>query len=411
MKPESVIVKYRSVAITVFPWSPRPGVTYWKFRSGKKHIVRSTFEAARLEAKRLAEDTYLGTARLGGLSDAQTRAIRRLLEVDPQLQMIDEFILWHAKRRPKKNCQEAVAEFLAVKQANAGRSGYHVANLTRHLAKLPDLDLSLITPATLPTIAGGNRTRANVIAAWITFFRWAKRQSYLPSDEPTAPELLERPATVRAIPTTYTPAELARLIANVTPAYLPWLVLAAWAGLRTEEVCPDPKSGKDGIRWEDFAWDRDLIIIRPEVSKTGHRRVVPIHAALRTALWPLQGSGRIGPFLPPHTPPKGGVPAETTRLGKCIGGWKRNALRHSYISYRAAQVGLAKTAMEAGNSEAEAKRSYNDAKGEDEAVQWFTAPPSLTDLIPQKYPRVVKSDVSPVFKNTEKSANYKTGES
>jgi hypothetical protein len=41
-------------------------------------------------------------------------------------------------------------------------------------------------------------------------------------------------------------------------------------------------------------------------------------------------------------------------------------------AYRAAQVGLGKTAMEAGNSESEAKRSYNDAMSEADAAQYFS---------------------------------------
>ena len=60
------------------------------------------------------------------------------------------------------------------------------------------------------------------------------------------------------------------------------------------------------------------------------------------------------------------------RIGRLIGGWKANALRHSFISYRAAQVGLGKTAMEAGNSEGEAKRSYNSAMSEVEANLYFS---------------------------------------
>lgn len=384
MKPDSIQVKYRTVTITVFPWSPRPGVSYWKFRHGKKHIVRSTEAKAKAEAKRIAKETFLGGTRLGLLNQDQNRTVRRMLEVDPQLALVDEFLVWHSKAKPKKSCKEAITEFLAVKKANAGRSLYNVANLTRHLAKLPDLDLSEITPANLPAIAGGARTRKNVIGAWITFFKWAQRQSYLPHNEPTAAELLDRPAQIRAIPSTYTPAELKTLLANVSPQYLPWLALAAWAGLRTEEICPDPKSGKDAVRWEDFAWDRDLIIIRPEVAKTGHRRIVPILAPLRAMLFPLKASGRVGPHLPPHTPSKGGKQAETTRLGQCVKGWKRNALRHSFISYRAAAIGsLAQTALEAGNSESEARRSYNDAKGKDEAEEWFSNP---SEVIPQKYP-------------------------
>jgi len=102
---------------------------------------------------------------------------------------------------------------------------------------------------------------------------------------------------------------------------------------------------------------------------------VPLLPCLRAVLEPLKGEGSIGPALPPHKPAKGGKEAETTRLGNLIGGWKRNALRHSFISFRAAEVGLAQTAMEAGNSESEARRSYNDAKSKAEAADWFAINP------------------------------------
>ena len=79
-----------------------------------------------------------------------------------------------------------------------------------------------------------------------------------------------------------------------------------------------------------------------------------------------------------------GIPAETTRLGAFVGGWRRNALRHSFLSYRAAQVGIAQAAREAGNSEAVARRVYEDAKGADEASLWFSLPaPAKTDAVRQ----------------------------
>lgn len=371
MQPEPVTVRYRTVAISVYPWQHSSGRHYWKFHNGKRSVTRSTLEAAKTAAKQIAEDTYLRGAGMPALDADQIRAVRRMLDADPTLGMVDEFLLWHDRRKPRKDCQQAVAEFLAVKQANAGRSAYNVSNLKRHLAHLPALQLAEITPAHLPELTGAPRTRKNRLGAWITFFRWAQRMEYLPHGEPTAPERLEKPIVQSGIPATYSPAELAELLAHVTPDYLPWLALAAWAGLRTEEVCPDHKSGKDALRWDDFAWDRNLLVVRPEVAKTGRRRVVPILPCLRAMLEPLAASGRVCPFLPPHTPAKGGKLAETTRLGKLIGGWKRNALRHSFISYRAAQVGLAQTAMEAGNSESEARKSYNDAKGADEAAEWF----------------------------------------
>jgi hypothetical protein len=93
--------------------------------------------------------------------------------------------------------------------------------------------------------------------------------------------------------------------------------------------------------------------------------------------------------LTAHTPRKGGEPSETTRLGAFVGGWKRNALRHSFISYRAAQAGLGQTAMEAGNSESEAKASYLDAMTEAESELWFRLPAALQARLPATPLRVV----------------------
>lgn len=369
-------VKFQSVTLEILPWKHPSGRDYWRstfYENGKrKTITRATLEDAKRDCLSKAIELARGTIDLNALGMEQIARIRRMLDADQSLSFVDEFLVWHGKRKPVKALSEAREEFLAAKKANQGRSSHNVENLTRHLAKLPNMNLADITPADLPPIPGAARSRANRQAAWVTFFRWCQKREYLPHGEPTAPERLDRPILTRSIPATYTPAELEILFRNVSADYLPWLACAAFAGLRTEEVHPDPKSGKDGVRWEDFQWSRRVLIIRPEVAKTGHRRVVPILPSLRAVLWPVRGSGRIGKTLPPHTPQKGGKQAETSRLGGFVGGWKRNALRHSWISYRAAEVGLAQTAMEAGNSESEARASYNDAKSKAEAKRWFS---------------------------------------
>lgn len=363
-------VKYRSVTITVYPWT-RQGRAYWRFRAGEKMVVRATLEDAKEAATDHAKAMHRGTLDLDTLTPPQVAAVKRMIDADPTCRLVDEFLVWHSRRAPKKNSIEAVAEFLAAKEANRGRSHYNVANLTRHLKDIPDANLCDITPAMLPAVVGAPRTRRNRIAAWITFFKWCVRQGHLPTGDLTAPERLDLPQIIRSTPATLTPSQLAVLFAHVSDQYRQWLALSSLAGLRTEEVCPSPQSGKSGIAWEDFAWDRDIIIIRPETAKIGRRRIVPILPALRRIMEPLKATGPIGPHLPPHTPPKGGKLAETTRLGAFIGGWKRNALRHSWLSYRSAIVGIAQAAAEAGNSESEARKSYVDAMGRDEAEEWF----------------------------------------
>jgi integrase len=389
MNPESFTVKYRTVAVSVWPWHPKPHLTHWMFRKGRKHVSRATVEKAKSAALEYAQETFLGAAKLGGLTDSQTRAIRRMMDEDASLASVDEFIAWRKARAPRKLLSDARREFLAAKLTSQGRSKYHLEILRKHLSRLPDKPLGDFALSDFPAIPGAARTRKNVIVVWRQFFHWCRKQQWLAYDQPTAADRLEIPATPRVSPATYTPAELGKLFESVADPYLPWLALTAWAGIRTEELAPDPKSAKDALAWEDVHLDRKIIIIRPEVSKTGHKRTIPIYPALSAVLRAVAGSGRVCPKLAPHTPQKGGVAAETTRIGKVIGGWKRNALRHSFISYRAAQVGLGQTAMEAGNSESEAKASYLDAMTKAEASAWFRVPSSLQSRLPATPLRVV----------------------
>jgi hypothetical protein len=80
------------------------------------------------------------------------------------------------------------------------------------------------------------------------------------------------------------------------------------------------------------------------------------------------------PQQPRQILPTAVSPAQTVETGP-FGGWKANALRHSFISFYAATEGLAKTAMIAGNSESEARKSYNDSKSPAEAKAWFGVVP------------------------------------
>lgn len=368
-------VKYRGITITIHPWTRHDGRSYWRFtRSSGGRSAFKTIKEAKDAALREAQMIYGGTLDVSALNKEQIRAIRAIIDADPTCRLVDQFLAWHAKKAPVKLASEAVAEFLAAKEGNRGLSSHNVENLRKRLKDIPEKNIADITPDDLPETTGAPRTRRNKIAAWTTFFRWCVKRGYLPTGELTAPERLDRPQLVRGVPTTWSPDELEILLANVSPQYLPWLALSAYAGFRTEEICPDHKSGKSPLAWEDFAWDRDIIIVRAATAKTGRRRIVPILPALRAILEPLRGKGAIGPHLPPHTPAKGGKQAETTRLGAFVGGWRRNALRHSWISYRAAVVGMAQTAMEAGNSESEARKSYDDAKSADEAAEWFKGP-------------------------------------
>jgi integrase len=375
----SEVVRYRTVSITVYPWRHPSGRDYWRFqRNDGKHTTRSTLEKAKAAAKIHAQDIHRGTLDLSSLSPDQTRKLQRIVEADPTLALVDEFLLWHSRKAPKKLLGEALDEFLAAKEANRGRSAQNVKTLTTRLSILKPLRgkcLSQITVHDLPAAEGAPRTRKNIRSSMITFFRWCQKYEYLPHGEKTAPERLETPISRRKVPATYTPHELRTLLANVAPKFLPWLACGAFAGIRMDELHPLPGGEKSPLDWADFDWKKKVIRIRPETDKNGYGRVTPIHPVLRHWLYPVMKPE--GPLI--TSLPSSGNEPETTRLGRLVGGWKANALRHSYISYRAAKVGLAKAAMECGNSESEAKKSYNDAKTEADSDEWFRVVPKSTE--------------------------------
>jgi len=392
---DSEFVRVGSVSILLYPWRHPSGRQYWRFvwhdpeTGRRKYATRADYKDAKKAARDKAVELANGSVDFTKLTDQQRRAITRLLAADATLANVEEFLVWQAQRKSRKTVADAATEFMAQKRANRGASMQNVATLDKILAafvaEFEGRELGSLTVDELQAFIqrpkrdgqpASPRTRHNTRRGLVTFFRWCRTRKWLPFG-PTAAEDTDKPIVPRQIPETYTPAELATMLAAVRPEYLPWLATAAFAGVRTEEIAPDDGGEKSPLDWSDFHWKRGLLIVRPETAKTKHRRVVPIQPALRAWLEPIhQKSGPICSVSPPARKVAGrGEETETKRLGALVGGWRKNALRHSFISYRAALVGLGQTAMEAGNSESEAKRSYNDAKGPDEAEHWFGVTP------------------------------------
>ena len=233
--PESVQVRYRSVSVVVYPWRHPSGRDYWRFKHGGKAVTRASLDKAKAEALTLCKATFRGSLDLSALTPEQANACQRMIEADPSCALVDEFLVWHGRRAPKKNCGQAIDEFLAAKEKNRGLSTENIRTLRVHLAALDPLraqDMAAISVNSLPPIHGAPRTRRNVRAAWVTFFRWCVQNEFLPHGEKTAPERLEKPAIRRKIPSTYTPEELRILLAHVSLKYRTWLPCAAMRGPR-----------------------------------------------------------------------------------------------------------------------------------------------------------------------------------
>ncbi|MEI6674895.1 MAG: hypothetical protein WCO57_06930 [Verrucomicrobiota bacterium] len=379
-------VKVANVTISVLPWKHPSGRDYWRFAylcpvTGKRKWGTRATEA---KAKKAAHDQAVaianGAVDPSRLSDAARQNLRRLLEVDPDLKFADDYLRQLGRSRPLVPLTTALSAFLAAKDSNRGASVQNTRTLERYLEPLlahcgPDSIMAEITADTLQRYITGDgarsaRYRLNFRRCLVTFWRWARKAGHV-ADHDTEAEKTEIPNITRSIPATYTVDQMRTIMFSAAVEHLPWFALAAFGGVRGDEMLPLAGGEKSPLDWSDVDWKAAIITIRPETAKTQHRRIVPLNAALRSWLEPFKAKS--GPIVT-KDPRRGHSVddvAETTRLGRAVGGWKPNALRHSFISYRAAQVGLGKTSMEAGNSESEAKRSYNSAMSEAEANRFF----------------------------------------
>jgi len=58
--------------------------------------------------------------------------------------------------------------------------------------------------------------------------------------------------------------------------------------------------------------------------------------------------------------------------------WRHNGLRHSFVSYRTADIqNVAQVALEAGNSAATIHKHYRELVTKGDAVAWFSIVPEV----------------------------------
>lgn len=373
-------MKLGAVSVEIYPWRHPSGRDYWRWdgidpESGRrKQITGATPEKLADKVRKHLR----GTASLDDLPSTVRERLSRILSIDPLLNHYSDFLAWMQTAGAGVTLAEAAHEFLAAKENSRGRSERHIRSLRGDIANLlahvpSEKPIAAVTVQELEEWMQEHKDksakrRSNLRGSAVTLFRWARRRKYLPH-ELTAAEVLEVPKVTRQIPPTYSIEDGAELLKGCPKEYLPWLVFSGWHGLRYSELFPPYGSDKLPLTWEDVDFKRGLIVVRPETSKMNERRVIPLVDGALNWL-PRDATGRVTPMRPPNKVLKH-EDSVNTKLGNLVGGWKPNGLRNSFISYRAAVVGLAQTALEAGNSESEARRSYHDAKSREEGEAWF----------------------------------------
>ena len=194
-------------------------------------------------------------------------------------------------------------------------------------------------------VAKNNRRRMLVV-----LFNFAKAQGWLRANEQNAADSLGTYKIKRHDVVIYTPAEVARLLNAAERDFIPYLVLIAFGGLRREEL-------RKRLSWASINFERGDIIVPAAVAKTNRKRKIVMSENLLA--W-------LAPHRVKHGPIFDGDPQyRIEKLAKASGvKWKRNALRHSFGSYRMEQTkNEGQVALEMGNSSTDGEGSlFRDCK-------------------------------------------------
>jgi integrase len=157
-------------------------------------------------------------------------------------------------------------------------------------------------------------------------------------------------------------AEMRRLIMAADEKILPLIVIGGFAGLRHAEITR--------LDWQDIDLNEGFIEVKASNAKTDTRRIVPIKANLQAFLLPL--AKQSGKVITVQNTTKQLLKAES-ETGDA---WKRNALRHTYISARMAECAdIPRVADEAGNGPQVIRTNYLKRIRPAAAAEWFSIQP------------------------------------
>lgn len=218
--------------------------------------------------------------------------------------------------------------------------------------------------AYLDNVGGSSQTRKNYRTVLHVFFEFALARGFTASN----PVAKTEHVSVRAVSDIeiYTPEEFRRLLEASSPEFTPILVLGGFAGLRSAEL--------ERVQWENLDLVSGHLTLSARQAKTASRRIVPLCSTAVAWLKPLAKAS--GPVWAQE-----GLDSLYAAQGACAKAakvsWKKNALRHSYASYRLAEVGdPGRVAAELGNSPAIVHKHYKQLVKPAEATAWFGILPS-----------------------------------
>jgi integrase len=290
------------------------------------------------------------------------------------------FVKLHAKELPRVTVPAAVEKCLAQCRAD-GKSAARMHQLEHYLngfATDMNTEVSELTPGIvsryLTGMVASERTKKNARDVLGYFGRWLVLHGYLERGTSLVEGVQKysmKPGKIQI----FTPAEIAEFIASADNRLLPYMLIGAFAGLRGAEI--------QRLDWSEIDLADGFIEVKAEKAKTDIRRLVPIAPNLKA--WLNQCRKKAGPVCP--------FKNVVNQLMKLVAevnkampknipdkdrmSWKKNALRHSYISYRVAQCAdVARVSDESGNSPAIIRSNYLRRVKPNLAKEWFNIMPA-----------------------------------
>ena len=250
----------------------------------------------------------------------------------------------------KRSCTAAqlVDEFLKVKEAD-GASERYLGDLRSRLNQFSEIfDGKAIAEITSTEIDDwlrslsdketGKRlspiTRNNFRRVLIVALNFARDRGYC-IDNPAAKTAKAK--VVEGIVGILTVDETVHLLENAPANVVPYIAIAAFAGLRRAEL--------ERLDWNEVDLESKLIEVTAKNAKSARRRLVRIQPNLAKWLQPNRRSS--GSVTPPDYPEL----LVSGRKAAKIEDWPQNALRHGFASYHLAKFNdAAALALELGHT-------------------------------------------------------------
>jgi integrase len=403
-----IVVKRGSCTVKIYR-DRKPEGTYYRvsyYLGGKRRRLNfSDFQAAQDEAEAKASQLSRGDVdamqlngenrlEYGRAKDAvkefnlpldavaiEYSEARKLLDEAPLIEAARFYARHHGRGIKRKSIADAVDEMIAGKRAS-GASELYLSDLRYRLGTFKTTfhcDVNAVAPDDVAKFFDGlklsPRSYNNFLRSLRTFFAFAQRHGWL-SKEADLLTRVEKRSEKSAPVEIFSPTELTKLLKNASAELTPCLALAAFAGLRSEEILR--------LEWADVERRPGFIEIAAHKAKTATRRLVPI--ADNLASW-LALARRNEELVWRHSK-AWFFEAMRNAASDAKIKWKQNALRHSFISYRLAEIqDVNRVALEAGTSPQMIFRHYRELATPDQAQTWFA-------IVPQAVPNVVPMTVA-----------------